>query len=191
MILVVAISMAFTPLLMILNEKVIEPILTGNTERAPDEIDEEDHDNQVIIAGFGRFGQVIGRLLFANKITPTLIDYDPDQVKLLKKFGTKTYYGDVLHSAGADKAKLIVLAIDDEDTINAAVKMIQKDFPNTKLVARAKSRTHAHDLLELGVNHLPAKPSTPTWKWAQMCYRYWALMKRSSSARKNCLESMM
>jgi len=158
MILVVAISMMLTPLLMILNERVIEPLLFKGNELAPDVIDEEDRENSVIIAGFGRFGQVVGRFLIANKITPTLIDYDPDQVELVKRFGTKAYYGDVLrsdvlHSAGADKAKLIILAIDSASTINAAIKMIRKDFPQAKIIARAKDRLHALELMELDVDH--------------------------------------
>lgn len=158
MILIVAISMILTPLLMIINERFIDPLLQDKNQREADQIDDEDLGNEVIIAGFGRFGQVIGRLLIANKITPTLIDYDPDQVDLVKKFGTKAYYGDVLrsdvlHSAGADRAKLIVLAIDDEDTICSAVKLIRKDFPQAQIVARARNRTHALNLLELGVNH--------------------------------------
>ncbi len=158
MILIVAISMIFTPLLMIVNERLIEPMLFREESREPDEIEEQDRDNKVIIAGFGRFGQTVSRLLIANKITPTLIDYDPDQIELVKKFGTKAYYGDVLrsdvlHSAGADNATMIVLAIDSEDTINEAVEMIRKDFPQAKILARAMSRPHALHLLGLGVDH--------------------------------------
>lgn len=158
MILVVAISMIFTPLLMMVNERFIEPLLARNQEREMDLIDSADQENKVIIAGFGRFGQVVARLLFANKITPTLIDYDPDQIELVRKFGTKAYYGDVLrsdvlHSAGADKATLIILTIDNEDGINKAVELIRKDFPNTKIIARAMSRPHALHLLQLGVDH--------------------------------------
>lgn len=158
LVLVVAISMILTPLLMVLNDRVIGPLMAGRSLQAPDVVDDEDKDNQVIIAGFGRFGQVIGRLLIANKITPTLIDYDPDQIALVRKFGNKAYYGDVLrsdvlHSAGADKAKLIVLAIDCADTINAAVKLIRREFPQAKLIARAIDRRHALELMELGVDH--------------------------------------
>ncbi len=158
LILVVAISMILTPVLLIINDKIIDPIFFKASNLAPDVIDDEDKDNQVIIAGFGRFGQVVGRLLIANKITPTLIDYDPDQIALVKKFGSKAYYGDVLrsdvlHSAGASKAKLIVLTIHCKDTINAAVEMIRKEFPNAKLIARAIDRRHALDLMELGVDH--------------------------------------
>lgn len=158
MVLVVAISMIFTPLLLIINDKVLQPALFKNTAREPDAIADEDQGNTVIIAGFGRFGQIVGRLLIANKITPTLIDYDPDQITLVSKFGNKAYYGDVLrsdvlHSAGAGQAKLIVLAMNDAATINAAVKMIRQDYPQAKIVARAINRPHALDLMELGVDH--------------------------------------
>ena len=158
LILIVAISMIFTPLLMIVNERIIEPMMTSGESRETDKIDAEDRNNQVIIAGFGRVGQIVGRLLIANKITPTLIDFDPDQIDLVRRFGTKAYYGDVLrsdvlHSAGADKATLFVLAIDDEETIDAAIEMIRKDYPQAKIVARAKNRPHAMRLVEMGVDH--------------------------------------
>ncbi len=156
--LIVAISMVLTPLLMIVNARIIEPLLATNTQQEPDKVDEEDQKNTVIIAGFGRFGQVIGRLLIANKITPTIIDYDPDQIELVKRFGTKAYYGDVLrsdvlHSAGAKNAALIVIAIDSSETSNAAIRMIRQDFPHTKIVARATDRLHALELMSLGVDH--------------------------------------
>ena len=156
--LIVAISMVLTPILMIVNTRIIEPLLVKNKQQEPDKFDEEDQKNTVIIAGFGRFGQVIGRLLIANKITPTIIDYDPDQIELVKRFGTKAYYGDVLrsdvlHSAGAKNAALIVLAIDSSETSNAAIHMIQQDFPNAKIVARATDRLHALELMSLGVDH--------------------------------------
>ena len=158
LILIVAISMVLTPLLMTINAQIIEKWLFNQVESQPDEIDESDRENSVIIAGFGRFGQIVGRLLIANKITPTIIDYDPDQIALLKRFGTKAYYGDVLrsdvlHAAGAENATLIVLAIDSEETINAAVEMIKKDFPRAKIVTRAINRLHALELMALGVDH--------------------------------------
>ena len=158
LILVVAISMMLTPLLMILSEKIIEPMLFASVARDPDEVDETDKVNRVIIAGYGRFGQIVGRLLLANNITPTLIDYNPDHLETVKKFGYKAYYGDVrrtdvLRSAGAGKAKLIVLALGNEEATNAAVKMIRRDFPHVKIVARAISRTHALNLIEYGVDH--------------------------------------
>ncbi len=151
LVLVVALSMAITPLLMIINEKLIEPRFLLIDDLAMDEID--DNENPVIIVGFGRFGQVIGRLLMANKIKPTLIDHNPDQLERIRRFGYKSYYGDalrldVLHSAGAGQAKLIVLAMDDPETVNQAFELIRKEFPRLKIFARAFDRGHAMHLVD-------------------------------------------
>ncbi len=149
LILVVAMSMVITPILMIVNDKLIEPRYILSSDRPMDAIEEE---NQVILVGFGRFGQVIGRMLHANKITPTIIDHDPDHIERVRRFGYKTYYGDmlrhdVLHSIGAHKAKLIILTGDGTESINQAVEMIQKDFPNLTIIARARDRSHALHLI--------------------------------------------
>jgi len=155
LVLVVALSMAITPLLMIMNEKLIEPRFLLVDDLSMDEID--DNENPVIIVGFGRFGQVVGRLLMANKITPTLIDHNPEQLERIRRFGYKSYYGDalrldVLHSAGAGQAKLIVLSMDDPETVNQAIELIRKDFPNLKIYARAFDRGHAMHLIDNGVD---------------------------------------
>ncbi|MDA0336099.1 MAG: cation:proton antiporter [bacterium] len=117
---VVALSMAVTPLLMIINEKLVQPRFAGRSgARAADEIGADD-TGAVIIAGFGRFGNVVGRLLRANGIVATVLDLDPDQISVLRRFGLKVFYGDaarldLLHAAGAARAKLLVLAIDDPE----------------------------------------------------------------------------
>ena len=148
--LVVAISMVITPILMIINDKIIEPGYGVTTELPMDEIDE---NNDVILVGFGRFGQVIGRMLHVSKINPTVIDHDPDHIERVRRFGYKTYYGDVLrsdvlHSIGAEKAKLIVLTGDGAESINQAVELIKHDFPNLKIIARAHDRSHAMQLID-------------------------------------------
>lgn len=149
-----AASMLTTPFLMITFERVIVPRFNRQTERAPDVIDEQ---NPVIIAGFGRFGQVVTRLLVARGFKVTVIEHDPNQIELVRKFGWKAYYGDVtrldlLHSAGADKAKLIVLAIDDNEAVVETTKLIQSHFPTLTILARARSRVDAFELVELGVH---------------------------------------
>src|SRR5262245_19315766 len=111
--LAVALSMALTPVMLVLHDKLIARA-QGPTER---ESDVEDTNPQVIIAGFGRFGQIVGRVLFASGIKATVLDHDPDQIELLKRFGFRIYYGDatrldLLHAAGAERAKLLVCAID-------------------------------------------------------------------------------
>ncbi len=151
LILVVALSMACTPLLLIANEKLIEPRRMTNEQPPADEI--INHKNPVIIIGFGRFGQVIGRLLMANKITPTLIDNNPEQLERVRRFGYKSYYGDalrldVLRSAGAADAKLIVLAMSDRAVIDQSIILIHREFPNLKIFVRAYDRGHAMHLID-------------------------------------------
>lgn len=151
LILSVALSMALTPLLMVINERVIEP--GQHLEQEPDVENIEDDGNQVLIIGFGRFGQVVGRLLLANKITPTLIDHNPDQLERIRRFGYKPFYGDalrldVLQAAGAARAKIIVLAMDDRPTINKAIELIRREFPGVKIMARAIDRGHAMELID-------------------------------------------
>jgi len=152
LILVVAMSMLFTPLLMLVHDRYLVPKPT-ESDRPADEIEE---DNAVILVGFGRIGQVIGRMLHANHITPTVIDHDPDHIERVRRFGYKTYYGDVLkhdvlHSIGAEKAKIIILTGGDPESTNLAVDMIHRDFPNLTIVARAKDRDHAMHLIDNGV----------------------------------------
>ncbi|MEY2505975.1 MAG: glutathione-regulated potassium-efflux system ancillary protein KefC [Verrucomicrobiota bacterium] len=152
----VALSMAAAPLLLIIEEKLVRPrFQTCEPERAADEIDE--HDNPVILAGFGRFGHIIGRLLRANGFGTTVLDHDADQVETLAKYGMKSFYGDasrldLLQAAGAAHAKLFVLAIDDEAKALEIIKTIQHEFPRLKILARATSRQHAYEILRLGVD---------------------------------------
>ena len=151
LILAVALSMAMTPLLLIANEKIIAPKFVQVNDLPMDDID--DNQNPVIIIGFGRFGQVVGRLLMANKITPTLIDNNPEQLERVRRFGYKSYYGDalrldVLRSAGAAQAKLIVLAMADSETINQTIELIRREFPNLKIFVRAFDRGHAMHLID-------------------------------------------
>ena len=154
MILVIAMSMVLTPILVILNDRFIEPRYRTSVDEPVNEMIDEGND--VILVGFGRFGQVIGRMLHVNDIHPTIIDNDPDQIERVRRFGYKTYYGDVLrqdvlHSVGANQARLIILSGNGKESINQAVEMIQKDFPNLKIIARAYDRGHAMHLIDNGV----------------------------------------
>lgn len=154
----VALSMAATPLLLLINERLVQPrFARQKIQRPPDEIDE--HDNPAILAGFGRFGHVVGRLLRANGFGVTVLDNDPDQVELLARFGLKSFYGDatrldLLRAAGAERAKLFICAIDNDEKAVRLCRLVQATFPNMKIVARATSRQHAYDLMKLGLTHV-------------------------------------
>jgi glutathione-regulated potassium-efflux system ancillary protein KefC len=152
LLLVVALSMAFTPLLLLINEKLIQPmVIKSENVRDHDEID--DKDNPVIIAGFGRFGVVVGRLLIANGFKATILDNDPDHIEVLKKFGFKVYYGDatrpdLLHAAGCENAKVLVIAIDDKQKSLQIVDFVTRTYPNLNIIGRATSMQHAYEYLK-------------------------------------------
>lgn len=151
---VVALSMVTTPLLLLLHDKLLEPRYRGQNRREPDAI--EDNEGHVIIAGFGRFGQIIGRLLIANRIRLTVLDHDPDQIELLRRFGLKVFYGDatrvdLLHAAGAAKARALVLAIDDIDDSLALADAVREHFPDLPILARARNVTHYYQLMDRGI----------------------------------------
>ncbi len=154
----VAVSMAAAPLLMLLNEKLIQPRFgTHETEaREPDAFDEE---NPVIIAGFGRFGNVIGRLLLANGVGTTVLDVDSDQVDMLRKLGLKVFYGDagradLLRAAGAERAQVLIVAVGGREKVLEIVNTAREHFPQLAILCRVSGRRHAYELLEAGVTHV-------------------------------------
>ena len=154
LILVVTLSMAVTPLLFAVNDwwtsRNPPETSTAAFDTPPEEV------RHVIIAGFGRFGQIVGRVLRAKKIPFTALESDQEQVAYVRRFGNQAYYGDaarldLLRAAGAAEAAALVLAIDDMDATLRAVKTASKHFPNLKLYARARNRQHAYQLMDLGV----------------------------------------
>lgn len=149
-----ALSMLASPILLAIYAKWFEPRFTNQQKPEADSI--ENHRPDVIIAGFGRFGQIVGRLLYANGITATVLDHEPDQIELLRKFGFKVYYGDatredLLHAAGASEAKILVIAIDSMDDCIKLVDIARKEFPNLKIFARARNVQHMYKLIERNV----------------------------------------
>lgn len=157
LVVVVALSMVVTPLLLLLHDRFLLPRLQNTKHRPADHIDP--HDNPVIIAGFGRFGQIVGRLLHANGIGMTVLDHDPDQIEMLRRFGIKVFYGDasridLLRTAGADKAKLLVIALDDVNTSLKMAEEVQQAFPHLKIAARARNVSHLYDLMDRGITIL-------------------------------------
>lgn len=150
---VVAVSMLTTPLLMLLYGWWARRYLN----RRIDGHDDFDTQRQVIIGGFGRFGQVVLRLLNGIGIAPTVIERDPNQIELARQFGFKTYYGDisrpdVLVAAGIAQARLLVLAIDDPEDALATARYVRTHFPRVRILARARNRTHAFDYMDLEVD---------------------------------------
>ncbi|MEZ0210009.1 MAG: monovalent cation:proton antiporter-2 (CPA2) family protein [Methylophilus sp.] len=148
---IVAVSMLTTPILLLLYDRFLS---LQCSERPKDAIPE---NNSVIIAGFGRFGQIVGRVLVAKGVTPTLIDNDPNQVDLMRDFGWRCYYGDasrldLLEEAGIAEAKLLVIAVNDSAAALEMAKLVKERWPAVAIVARARSRTDAFDLRELDLN---------------------------------------
>ena len=159
MIAAVALSMVLAPPLLLLVQKVILPRI-GTTETTDDSRphDVENEGAKVLLAGFGRFGHPLGRLLRSAGCMPTVLEKDSDHVDLLRRIGLKCYYGDatrpqLLKAAGADDADLLILAIDDEDECMGIVETCRKHFPQLKIFARACSRQHAYLLHEAGVRY--------------------------------------
>ena len=149
---VVATSMLTTAPLMMLFERYAARA-SQRAERAPDAIAEE---NPVIVAGFGRFGQVVVRVLRGLGIRVTVIDHDPAQIETVRRFGFKAYYGDatrmdLLESAGIARAKLLLVAIDDAEAAMRIVKRVRSRFPALPLLVRAHSRTDAYEYAEMGI----------------------------------------
>lgn len=150
--LVVALSLVLTPLLVGAAEWLQGRL--SATSREPDRIEAE--DGEVIIVGFGRFGQIVGRLLFASGIRATVLDHDPDNIELLRRLGFRVFYGDgtrldLLTTAGAERASVLVNAIDDMDSNLKLVDVVRQYFPAARLVARARDVTHWRELRQRGV----------------------------------------
>jgi len=151
----VALSMLTTPFLMVLNDRFVMPLFRRGSTLPMDEMRDEGHP--VIIAGFGRFGQIVGRLLHANGIDATVLEHDPNHIELLRRFQYKVFYGDagrldLLRAAGAERARLVVVAIDDREAASRLVELVRENFPQAKVLARAWDVPHALELMEKGVH---------------------------------------
>lgn len=154
----VALSMALTPLLLLVWERVIAP-RTGTRESTDREQDNPEEEHAVIIVGFGDFGSSVGRLLNAAGVGTTVLDLDSDRVDVLRRLGLRVYYGDagreeLLRSAGAERARLVILCIGDAEVNLNLARRIKHLFPHLTILARASGRLAAYELLELGVPHV-------------------------------------
>ncbi|MEM7081619.1 MAG: cation:proton antiporter [Pseudomonadota bacterium] len=152
LLLIVALSMLLSPALFILYDRVIAPRFSNAEEREMDEIDEQSH---IIIAGHGRVGGIVNRILRGSGLAPTVMDFSSKQLAMIQKFGMHAYYGDatrpdLLHAAGIADAKLLVIAIDDKEQITQLTKYVLHHYPKLHVVARAVDRNHVYDLWYAG-----------------------------------------
>lgn len=154
--LVVALSMIATPFLMLLYHRYVVPqFMSILPEREYDSIDSK-HD--IILAGYGRFGQIIGRLLTGENIKVTVLEKNPEQIELLRRYGYKGYFGDasrldLLKNAGIEQAKLLIVSVGNADANLEIVKLTKQHFPHVRIFARARNRRHAYELHKAGVDY--------------------------------------
>lgn len=153
----IAVSMALTPVAMILYERVAALMDAAIPDVTPETGDFDESEPDIIIAGFGRFGQITGRLLAANGFKSTVLDTDIEQIELLRRFGRRVHYGDatrldLLRQAGADRARMLIVALDDREKAVELVETARKAFPDLTILARAWDRRHAYDLLSNGAD---------------------------------------
>ena len=156
---VIALSMVLTPILILLNEKFVQPLFDQENADDADEEEMEHQENTVIIAGFGRFGQIVGRLLMANQCSVTVLDHSARHIARIREFGFNLFYGDasrvdLLETAGAKEAKLFIIAIDDREKTNEMVELAKRHFPHLTVLARAFDVLHYHELKALGADHI-------------------------------------
>ncbi|CAG9170236.1 glutathione-regulated potassium-efflux system protein KefC [Cupriavidus pinatubonensis] len=155
LVLIVALSMVATPLLLLAYDRLVAPRLGVTKRRADEAITPQ--DNPVMIAGFGRFGQIIGRLLYAQGVGVTVLDHDPDQIEFLRQYGFKIFYGDatrldLLEAAGIAKARILIVAIDGMDDSLQLIDRVRERYPDLQIYARARHVSHIYQLKDRGVN---------------------------------------
>jgi len=157
LVLIVALSMALTPFLISIFNKIVQKYFSVPNKNNL-EFDNIEIKRPIILAGFGRFGQIVGRFLMSQGFKITVLEKDPDQIDLLRSFGFKAYYGDAtqsdfLRSAHANQAAVLIIAVDNIQSSLEIARVAKKDFPNLKIFARAHNRQHAYDLNKIGVNY--------------------------------------
>ncbi|MBT8419537.1 MAG: monovalent cation:proton antiporter-2 (CPA2) family protein [Gammaproteobacteria bacterium] len=157
LILIVTLSMLLNPLLLFIEERWIAPRFHRQTPTTPEYDAIQNQQNPVIIAGFGRFGQVVGRLLHAHRIPLTLLDHDPDRIDYIRKLQYKIFFGDatrldLLHAAGAHDAKVLVVSLDDSAACRKLIQVAGTHFPHLKIIARARDIPQVFEYQELGAS---------------------------------------
>lgn len=155
MTLVVAISMLLTPALFIFYEKVVAPRAVAKSGREPDTVDKR---GRVVVAGMGRFGQIVSRMLLTSGYDVVILDHDPQTIDNLARIGIRTFYGDatrpdLLHGAGLEEADLFIAAIDDREKQTLMVEHVARTYPKVKILARARDRHHIYELENAGAHY--------------------------------------
>ncbi|WP_407483612.1 monovalent cation:proton antiporter-2 (CPA2) family protein [Elizabethkingia meningoseptica] len=156
---VVAITMCITPILLLINEKLIDPYFNIKVSDDSHKNDGMFGDHKIIIVGYGHFGSTVGRLLKVNGFQATILDHDSDRVSMLRDNGLKVFYGDatrieLLSVAGAEKAEILVLCLDSPEDNYKIIQMARKHFPHLKIFVRARNRLDTYDFLNKGVENI-------------------------------------
>jgi CPA2 family monovalent cation:H+ antiporter-2 len=156
LLLVVTLSMLLTPLLFIIYDKLIAPRFATTQGREADDIEEQ---GSVIIAGHGRFGGIVDRILLSAGFKTVVLDYQSEQLEMLRKFGIKVYFGDamrpdLLHAAGIEEAKMLVIAIDERESATELVRYVTENHPQVYIVVRALDRHHVYELWNAGARDI-------------------------------------
>jgi len=151
--LVVALSMTLSPLLLV----AYEYFMASPEQQSKSGADQFEETSEVILAGYGRFGQIVGRLLTAQGYKLTILDHSPSQIDLLRRFNNSVYYGDaarkdLLHAAGAEDAKVLIIAVDEPDKTLEIIDTAQKHFPNLKILARTIDRRHTYEVMKKNIS---------------------------------------
>ncbi len=172
--LVIALSMAATPIVFALSEWLLARRAMPAPEPVYDAVPEQ--DAPVIICGFGRMGQIVGRVLRMQDIRYTALEQDPTQVEVIRRFGNKVYYGDpgradLLRAAGADTARLLVVALSDPEDVLRVVDVARRNFPGLRILARARNRRHAHLLMERDVGLIVRETFHSALRMTEMALR--------------------
>ncbi|WP_439474499.1 monovalent cation:proton antiporter-2 (CPA2) family protein [Algoriphagus formosus] len=156
---ITALTMAFTPILSVLMDKLVLSKLEQEVANSDKKMDDIHEKNQVILLGFGNFGSTVGRFLRANGVEATILDYDPDRIDFLRKLGFRVYFGDgtqvsVLETAGAADAKILISTLDDPNQNILVAEICKEHFPHLELLVRARTRSDAYELLEKDIQNI-------------------------------------
>lgn len=192
MLLIVALTMLLTPLLFILYDKVIAAAYCKGEEREADAIEEK---NDVIIAGRGRVGGIVDRMIQAAGFATTVIDYDSKQLEIVRKFGFRTYFGDatrpdLLHSAGIENAKLLVVALDEREQIDRIVKHVTQHYPKVHIIARAIDRNHVYELWAYGCRDIIRETYDSSLRMGRSAYEALGMDRQQAMAATSAWEEM-